>query len=192
MSIVDRVATYEDILALPENVVGEIIDGELFVSPLPPPRHARARSTLGAWLMRYFDEGDGGPGGWWILLGPELHLGEDILVPDAVGWRRERLPVFPDIAYFDLAPDWICEVISPSTTSLDRVVKLPRYARNGVEHAWIVDPILRTLEVYRRDWNGFEPVDAFSGDAIARAEPFDALDLPLAALWIPAPSAPQS
>jgi Uma2 family endonuclease len=141
-------------------------------------------------LSRAFDDGDGGPGGWWIVIEPELHLGSDVLVPDIAGWRRERLPVFPDVAYFDLAPDWICEVISPSTTRLDRVKKLPRYARNGVEHAWIVDPILRTLEVYCRDGNRFEPVDAYSSDAIIRAEPFDALELSLAALWLPQP-APQ-
>jgi Uma2 family endonuclease len=192
MFIVNRVATYEDILALPENMVGELIDGELFTTPRPSPRHARSKGSLYSRLYRAFDEGDGGPGGWWTVIEPELHLGNDVLVPDIAGWRRERLAVFPDAAYFDLAPDWICEVISPSTTRLDRVKKLPRYARNGVEHAWIVDPILRTLEVYRRDGNRFEPVDAYSGDSIVRAEPFDAVDLSLAALWIPTLPAPQS
>jgi Uma2 family endonuclease len=188
MSIVDRIATYDDILALPENLVGELIDGELFASPRPSSRHARSEGLLYNRLSRAFDDGDGGPGGWWIVIEPELHLGSDVLVPDIAGWRRERLPVFPDVAYFDLAPDWICEVISPSTTRLDRVKKLPRYARNGVEHAWIVDPILRTLEVYRRDGNRFEPVDAYSSDALVRAEPFEALELALATLWLPPPT----
>lgn len=192
MSIVDRVATYEDILALPENVVGEIIDGELFVSPRPASPHARASSRLGAWAMRYFDEGDGGPGGWWILDEPELHLGRDILVPDVAGWRRERMPVFPDIAYFEIAPDWVCEVVSPSTTRLDRFLKLPRYARHQVPYAWIVDPLARGLEVYRLEGGHFSLIETFEGEGVVSAEPFAGVDLSLLFLWLPTPPAPES
>ncbi|MDR2154115.1 MAG: Uma2 family endonuclease, partial [Burkholderiaceae bacterium] len=113
-------ATYEDLCALPPNRVGEIVRGVLYSHPRPASRHARSSSVLGGKLYPRFDEGDGGPGGWWILDEPELHLGDDVLVPDLGGWRRERMPVFPDVAWFDLAPDWICEVLSPSTARLDR------------------------------------------------------------------------
>ncbi len=192
MSIADRVATYEDLLALPEHLVGELIDGELFASPRPSGRHERAAGSLYMWLRRAFDDGVDGPGGWWILIEPELHLGSDILVPDVAGWRRERLPQFPEGAHVTVSPDWVCEVISTSSTRLDRVKKLPKYARNGVQYAWIVDPVLRTLELYRHTGKVLEPVDAFTGDVTVRVEPFEAVDLDLSILWVPTPPAPQS
>ncbi len=192
MSVVARVATYDDILALPENVVGEIIDGELFVSPRPGPPHIRATSRLGAWLMRYFDEGDGGPGGWWIMDEPELRLGEDVLVPDIAGWRRERMPVFPETANFEITPDFVCEAVSPSSTRLDRFLKLPRYARHRVPYAWILDPLARGLEVYRLEGDRFSLIETFEGDGAVRAEPYDAVELSLLYLWLPTPPAPQS
>jgi Uma2 family endonuclease len=192
MSILDRMATYEDILALPENVVGEIIAGELFVSPRPAPPHIFATSRLGAWLMSHFDEGEGGPGGWWILDEPELRLGADVLVPDIAGWRRERMPVFPETAYFEITPDFVCEAVSPSTTRLDRFLKLPLYARHGVPYAWILDPLARGLEVYRLESERFSLIQTFEGDGGVRAEPFDAVELSLLYLWIPTPRAPKS
>jgi Uma2 family endonuclease len=118
MGHVDRTrkpATYADVLAAPDHVVAEILDGELHLSPRPAPRHAAASSGLGGALHGPFDRGRGGPGGWRILDEPELHLGADVVVPDLAGWRRTRLPRLPDEAYFTLAPDWICEVVSPST-----------------------------------------------------------------------------
>lgn len=180
-------ATYEDLLGVPDYLVAEIVDGELFTSPRPASRHARASSILGAWLTRLFDEGDGGPGGWWIIDEPELHLGRDVLVPDIAGWRRERMPVFPDIAWFEVAPDWICEVVSPKTSRLDRAKKLPRYARYQVEHAWIVDPSAKTLEVYARQGDVFALVATYDNAASARPEPFDACELNLGSLWIDDP-----
>jgi Uma2 family endonuclease len=194
MSIVDRAATYEDIRALPEHLVGELIDGELFSSPRPAPPHIRASSRLAAWLMRYFDEGDGGPGGWWILNEPELHLGGDVLVPDVAGWRRERMPTFPATPYFEIAPDWVCEVVSPSTTRIDRFLKLPRYARQRIPYAWILEPLAFGLEVYRLEGDRFLLLSTYEGEGGVRAEPFDALELPLSYLWIPRPTppAPQS
>ncbi len=182
--VVERPATYEDLLKVPEHLVAEIVDGELYASPRPAFRHARASSKLTSQLDRLFDEGDGGPGGWWIVPEPELHLSRDVLVPDIAGWRRERVPVFPDVAACDIAPDWVCEIVSPGTSKLDRTLKLPRYARYDVSYAWIVDPFAKTLEVYRREGDLFALIDAHSDDAVVRAEPFDACELNLGALWI--------
>src|SRR5947208_11163960 len=144
-----RPATYQDLLALPEHVVGEIIGGELIVSPRPGPRHAVAASVLGGELVPPYHSGRGGPGGWWILFEPELHLGDDVLVPDLAGWRRERMPALPDVVGFELAPDWVCEVISPTTARIDRGRKLRVYAREQGAHLWFVDPLARPIEVYR-------------------------------------------
>src|SRR5204862_2517969 len=148
-----RRATYADLLEVPEHLVAEIIDGELLTRPRPASPHALATSAIGSALFDRFNGPPGGsdaPGGWWILDEPELHLGDDVLVPDLAGWRRERMPVLPEVVFFELAPDWICEVTSPSSTRLDRIKKLPRYATNGIDHAWIVDPRAHSLEVYRR------------------------------------------
>jgi Uma2 family endonuclease len=179
-------ATYEDIKRLPANVVGQIVDGELWASPRPAARHARASSVLGGKLGP-FDWDRGGPGGWWILFEPELHLGNDVLVPDIAGWRRERMPSIPDAPFFTLAPDWICEVLSPSTAGLDRIRKKHIYAREGVTHVWLVDPIVKTLEVFRLQDGHWLEVGAFSAEEsdTARAEPFEAIELELKALWLP-------
>ncbi|WP_437878656.1 Uma2 family endonuclease [Sorangium sp. So ce513] len=186
-----RRATYADLEAVPPNKVAELVRGTLHVFPRPAPRHARASSRLGIKLGGPFDLGDGGPGGWHIIDEPELHFpdpeapGEvEALVPDLAGWRRERMPELPETAYFALAPDWICEVLSPSTGKFDRVEKMPVYAREGVRHAWLVDPIARTLEVYvlggdRRWGSAVIHRDA----ARVRIEPFDAIELDLSVLW---------
>lgn len=176
-------ASYADLQGVPEHLIGEIIDGELLTSPRPAPRHARAASSLGGELYGPFDRGRGGPGGWVILDEPELHLSGDALVPDLGGWRRERLPELPEVAAFELAPDWVCEVLSPSTASLDRIRKLPIYAREGVRQVWFVDPSPRTLEVLRLDGSGYRIVGAWHGDALVHAEPFEAPALNLADLW---------
>ena len=174
-------ATYADLEALPEHVVGELIDGELYASPRPAMPHSVASSVLGARLNVAFHRG--GPGGWVLVDEPELHLGEDVLVPDIAGWRRERMPRAPSTVAITLAPDWVCEVLSPSTSRLDRKVKLPVYARAGVRHVWFVDPDTRTLEVLRLDGAHYSPVATHTGTARVRAEPFEALELELAALW---------
>lgn len=133
-------ATYDDLIAVPDHLVAELINGALRTQPRPRLRHARAASRLGQALGSPFDRGRGGPGGWILLDAPEVHLGKDVLVPDIAGWRRERMPELPDEAYTTLAPDWICEVLSPSTAALDRTEKMPIYARTGVSHIWLVDP----------------------------------------------------
>ncbi len=182
-------ATYDDLLKLPDNVVGEIVAGELFVSPRPAPRHANASSVLGGELDPFHRDKGGprGPGGWWILDEPELHLHADILVPDLAGWRRERIPRLPAGAAFELAPDWICEVLSPSTAVLDRTKKLGVYAREGVSHAWLVDPQLRTLEVLRRTPEGqWLQVTTLGPDSepLVRVEPFAEIEIELGRLWV--------
>lgn len=186
-----RRATYEDVLRAPEHLVAEVIDGELHLSPRPGSRHAHASSSLGIKLGAPFMFGGGdGPGGWIILDEPELHLGGEpaILVPDLAGWRRERMQLGEEVAYFTLAPDWVCEVLSQSTGQLDRAKKLPLYAAEGVRHAWLLDPTQRTLEVYRNEAGRWLLLATYAGDARVRAEPFDAVELDLSALWIDGPA----
>lgn len=176
-------ATYEDLFALPDNVVGEIVNGELHVSPRPASPHAVAAIGLTEELGPPFRRGRGGPGGWVLLGEPEIHVGGDIVVPDLAGWRRERMPEIPHTAFFTLAPDWLCEVLSPSTARLDRVKKLPVYARERVTHVWMVDPIAKTLEVFRLDGDTYRLVMLAEDEQKVRAEPFDAIELELAILW---------
>ena len=178
-----RPASYEDLLKLPENLVGEIIHGQLVTHPRPAPRHALAATSLGGKLFGPFKEGTDGPGGWWILDEPEVHLQGHVLVPDIAGWRRERMPHLPDTAWFELAPDWVCEVLSPSTARIDRVEKLPLYAAFGVRHAWLVDPELRTLEVFENRDGKWLLLTAFENDNAVSIAPFDAITFNLAALW---------
>jgi Uma2 family endonuclease len=184
-----RRATYEDLRKVPDHMVAEIIDGELFASPRPALPHALASSMIGTALGSAFGRGPGGaraasaPGGWWILDEPELHFADDVLVPDLAGWRRSRLPVIPDAPAMTLAPDWACEVISPSTAAIDRGRKMHVYAREGVAHLWVVDPILRTLEVYRLEGDRWVVASTHGGTEAVRAEPFDAISLDLTPWW---------
>lgn len=172
---------------MPDHLVAEILDGELYATPRPAPRHADASSGLLGALRGPFDRGRNGPGGWRILFEPELHLASDVVVPDLAGWRRERLAVLPEEAYFSLPPDWICEVLSASTAAMDRVKKLAVYAREGVQHAWLVDPIARTLEVLHLESSRWTILSTWSGLVTVRAQPFDAMDLDLSLLWEDAP-----
>lgn len=178
-----REATYADLEALPEGVTGQIVDGALYTHARPSLAHARASSMLGVELGGPFDRGRGGPGGWWILDEPELHLGRDVVVPDLAGWRRERLPAMPDAAHLELAPDWLCEVLSPSTVALDRVKKLALYLRERVGHVWFVDPAARTLEILSHDGARYTLTASFEGEGAVRAPPFDAVELELGTLW---------
>jgi Uma2 family endonuclease len=182
-----RRATYEDVLNAPPNLVAELIHGTLVTSPRPAAVHALTASTLGMDLGNPFQRGRGGPGGWWILDEPELHLGADVLVPDLAGWRRERMPEIPDTPYFELAPDWLCEVLSPSTEAHDRAEKLEIYGASRVAWAWLINPVLRTLEVFQNSNGNWLLRHTFRDDATVRAQPFDAIELALADLWLPPP-----
>jgi Uma2 family endonuclease len=178
-------ATYDDVLTAPEHMIAEVIDGELLLQPRPAMPHASAGSALFGMLFDPFRRGRGGPGGWVILYEPELHLGDepDILVPDLAGWRRERLPETPDAPFITLAPDWVCEIISPGTARIDRGRKRRVYAREGVGWLWFVDPLAKTLEVYRLEAGHWVEVATFEADAVVRAQPFDAIELELGVLW---------
>jgi Uma2 family endonuclease len=183
----ERPATYEDIVRLPENLVGELVAGELVVSPRPRVRHARAISGLASQLMPRVHgparDGDG-PGGWCLLLEAELHFGADVLVPDLTGWRWERFDVDGDVVGVTVVPDWVCEVISPSTARADRVLKMPVYARAGVKHLWIVDPALRTIEVYGLDGARWVVLGSHGGGDPVRMVPFDTVELAPASWWL--------
>lgn len=178
-----RGATYDDLLGVPEEKIAEIVEGDLYASPRPRSRHARVGAALTADLFEAFDRGTKGPGGWWILYEPELHLGGDILVPDLAGWRREHLPSFPDVAAFEIVPDWVCEILSPSTFDLDRRRKLPAYARHRVTWLWLIDPAERNLEAFRRENHEWTMVQSCGGNDRVHAEPFDAVEIDLSMLW---------
>jgi Uma2 family endonuclease len=178
-----RPATYEDLMAVPDTLVAEILDGELVTHPRPAAPHARSASRLGMILGGPFDLGQGGPGGWLILYEPELHLRSDVVVPDLAAWRRERMPEMPHTAAFELAPDWACEVLSPSTASVDRTVKMDIYAREQVAHLWLVHPVDRTVEAYGLEAGRWIVAGTWRDDARARIEPFGAIELDLATLW---------
>jgi Uma2 family endonuclease len=184
-------ATYQDVIDAPAHLIAEIVDGELYTHPRPSRAHAEAASVLGMELGPAYHRGRGGPGGWIILDEPELHLGSDVLVPDLAGWRRERADGVPPAELGRLAPDWVCEVASPSTALLDRQRKLPIYARESVSHVWIVDPRVRLLEVLRLDGGGYRLVATYGEREVARAEPFEAVELELEALWPHAADEPQ-
>jgi Uma2 family endonuclease len=178
-----RAATYADLLEVPDHMVAEILDGELYASPRPAVLHALASSALGVEIGGPFHQGRGGPGGWWILDEPELHLQRDVLVPDLAGWRRSKMPTPPAAAAIELAPDWACEILSPSTEAIDRVPKLRIYAREGVGHVWFVNPHTRTLEVLRLERGAWVVVATHDGDVTVNVEPFDAVPLEMYRLW---------
>lgn len=182
-----RKATYQDVLDAPPHLVAEILDGDLYTHPRPAGPHTEAASVLGMDIGSAFHRGRGGPGGWIILYEPELHLGPDVLVPDLAGWRRERMSEVPAAPYIHVVPDWVCEVLSPRTALVDRRLKMRIYAREQVTYVWLVEPLARTLEVYRLDGEGYRATATHGENEIARITPFDAIELDLSALW-PNPS----
>ena len=178
-------ATYDDLREVSDHFVAEIFSGDLYAFPRPALPHTRAASVLGAALIGPFDQGRNGPGGWLILDEPELHFGNDVLVPDLAGWRRSRLPALANEPYLTLAPDWVCEVLSASTEATDRGAKLSIYARERITHAWLIDPLRQTLEVLVLDQRSqWAKRGVHEGRANVRAAPFDAVELELGSLWI--------
>ena len=182
-----RPSLYEQLEALPEDLTGEIIDGQLYAHPRPslPPRHA-ASSLVGE-LVGPFQKGRGGPGGWWIIAEPELHLVLDteVHVPDLAGWRRERMPFLPEGHRATVVPDWVCEILSKSTASFDREVKMPIYAKFGVAYAWLLDPEAHTLEAYALEDGTWREIGGFASNEGVSIAPFDAVTIELSDLWAP-------
>ena len=178
-----RRATYQDVLDAPAHQVAEIVNGTLYTHPRPAMPHALASSHLGDELTGLFGKGRGGPGGWWIIDEPELHIDDDIVVPDLAGWRRERMPVYPQTAYVTLAPDWVCEVPSESTRRHDLHEKRPIYAREGVAHLWLVDPTDRTLEAFELHDGQWLLIASAQDDEPVSIRPFDAITFSLGDLW---------
>lgn len=176
-------ATYQDVLDAPENMIAEIIYGQLSVHPRPVFQHARAASALGSKIGGPFDYDDGGPGGWVILDEPERHLDGNVVVPDLAGWRRERMPQMPEVAKTSLASDWVCEVLSPSTMRHDRVEKRQIYADAGVEYLWHIDPAAKTLEAYELREDSWLLTHVRSEDDTCDVPPFEVAPFNLGVLW---------
>ncbi len=179
-----RPPTYEELLKVPDGLVAELIDGDVVTSPRPSIRHAAASSILQSTVSGAFDRRGGGtPGGWVILFEPELHVVGQVLVPDIAGWRQESMPTLPDAPFVETAPDWVCEVLSPSTIAMDRTRKMFHYARAGVSHLWLLDPQPETLEVFRLDDETWRLVTSVAGTVRISAEPFEAVELDLGRVW---------
>lgn len=176
---------YDRLLALPEGLTGEILDGQLHTQPRPSGPHAHAESMLQVEIGGRFGRGSDGPGGWWILVEPEVHFVRDaeVCVPDLAGWRRERMQELPRDQRFEVVPDWVCEVLSPSTESKDRKVKMPIYERHGVAYAWLVDPLRKTLEAFALSEDGWRTLGDWAGDEEAVVPPFDAAPVNLGGIW---------
>jgi Uma2 family endonuclease len=183
-----RNATYEDYLALGDDVRAELIYGSLYLHPAPAPPHGSSQFSLSGELHGPFQKGVGGPGGWWFMITPELHLGPHVAQPDIAGWRRERMPVLPSTSYVDLPPDWICELLSPSTEGVDRGPKRRLYATYGVAHLWYLNPVARFLEVHALRDGSYVFIDTFDDTAEFRAPPFEAVAFRLSNLWPMPPS----
>jgi Uma2 family endonuclease len=185
-----KLATYDDLLALPEDVRAEVLDGEVIVSPSALTDHSRVQRSLGAFIGKPFDDDDGrgGPGGWWILTEVDVELGpHQVVRPDVSGWRRVRFPSPRGVRPVTVVPDWVCEVVSPSRPKQDRVRKRRIYAAHGVAHYWIVDPDARTLEALRLDAERGEwrETGAYDDESVARIAPFDAVELEVGRLFLP-------
>jgi Uma2 family endonuclease len=179
-----RAATYEDLERIPENMTGEIIDGELIVSPRPARRHVEVASSLGGELVPPFRFGRRGPGGWFIYHEPEIHFGENVIVPDLGGWKSERLSTTPEEHRFTISPDWVCEILSPGTARRDRIRKMRIFAQYDVSYAWLIDPVLMTLEVFKLESGTWLIKGMYAEDEKVRAEPFEAVEIDLANLWL--------
>lgn len=176
---------YERLQMLPEGLTGEILNGQIHAQPRPAGPHAHAATELAIDIGGSYGRGRGGPGGWRVFVEPEVHFVRDVevAVPDLAGWKRARMPRIPEDQRFEVVPDWICEILSPSTASKDREIKMPLYAHYGVAFAWLVDPMHRTLEAYRLDRGDWKPIANASGNRVVAIAPFEALELDLTNLW---------
>jgi len=180
---------YEALEALPEGVTGEILNGQLHTQPRPSGPHGQVALDLAIRVGGPYGKGIGGPGGWWICPEPEVHFVRDIevAVPDLAGCRRERMPYLPEGHRFEVVPDWICEILSPSTKWKDLKDKIPLYASYGVRYAWLIDPTEYTLEVYQlgASAGAWVEVGRFADTDQVTAPPFKAVSFGLEVLWTP-------
>lgn len=179
-------ASYQDVLDAPEGQIAEIIDGEFYLQARPADAHIAAVQGLIISLDPPFMRGRGGPGGWWIRAEAQFDTGNRdwrTLAPDVAGWRKERVPTLPR-TYFEIAPDWVCEVLSPSTRLHDRNVKAEVYRQEGVKHLWLVDPSRQVFEAYENAGDEWRAVASFQGaEGEVSAPPFSACPFLLADLW---------
>ena len=182
-------ATYQDVLDAPDGMIAELVGGKLYLQPRPAARHVHCASRIGGLLTPPFELGRGGPGGWTILDEPELHLGADVLVPALAGWRTEAARAVDwNLAYFEVTPQWVCEVLSPATARRDRLLKLDVYYANRVEWAWLVDPGQQTVEIFSWSENGWVRTQTAAGNESTGLEPFAAVPLELGLIWPPTAS----
>lgn len=189
--VVKKAATYADLEAVPPHLVAEILFGNLITHPRPHKRHGGSAGALSALSTTAYQFGFGGPGGWVFVPEPELHLGPHVAVPDIAGWQRERMTEPEDQAFFEIAPDWVCEILSPGTEKYDKGDKRRIYATYGVNHLWFVDPRVKSLEVFAREDRNWLLTHTFFDDEEVCAPPFDALTFKLGLLWpFDPPSAP--
>jgi len=188
LQIQTRPSLYDQLEGLPEGLTGEILNGQLYTQPRPSLEHGFTETSLAGELVNPFQRGRGGPGGWLIVVEPELHFIPDteVDVPDLAGWRREHLPKLPKAQHRAMVvPDWVCEILSPVTESKDRQVKMPIYAQYGVPHAWLIDPIAHTLEAYAMEAGAWVEIGRFAGAMRVLVPPFEAVAINLDDLWAP-------
>ena len=186
LQMIKKIAIYEDLYSIPENMIGQIINGELIAMPRPSPKHCNVVSGIGFEIGPPYRFGRGGPGGWVILDEPEIKLGQDIFVPDLAGWKKERLTKFPNTNYISVPPDWVCEVLSPSTEKTDRAKKMPIYALFGVPYLWLINPVEEIFEVYKLDSGRWMLFSVYAENDKVRAEPFQEIEIDLQNLWFEA------
>ena len=183
-----KLATYADLLALHSDLRAEILAGEVVTAPAPLPRHSHVQGSARRFIGGPFqdDDGRGGPGGWWIFVEVDIALGRhDIVRPDLSGWRKERLPKPGSVRPIEVAPDWVCEILSPATAARDRVHKRNLYARASVPHYWLIDPAARVLEALSLRDGAWLELGVYGDESTARIPPFDAIELEIGRLFLP-------
>lgn len=170
---------YNQLTELPENLTGEILNGQLYTNPRPSGKHVSVATNLSIDIGSPYQRGKGGPGGWRILVEPEVHfvLDTEVVVPDVAGWRKERLPEVPESHKFMVVPDWVCEIYSPSSENIDRKIKMPLYARFGVSYLWMVHPIQQTLEAFKLHNGNWQLQGAFENKDEICVEPFESISI---------------
>ncbi len=184
MSLAINYNLYTQLERLPESLTGEILNGQLYAHPRPSGKHVAVATNIGIDIGGPYQRGRGGPGGWRILIEPEVHLAldQEVVVPDVAGWRLARLPSVPENHKFTVVPDWVCEILSPSTESVDKSIKMPLYARYGVQYLWLVHPIEMTLHAYKLSGTEWALQGIFRETDTVRLEPFNDIEIRIDAL----------